>query len=335
MAITINPEISGQVITPACSYCYLFEPLRVVLLDDNPLSTLFFIDISIIDTTDSSVQVAFESKYAIYDINSGVALSVDLMELARQYHDADVYKYQSTTEMTDSVSGWQSVVSKYKYEFRIYTDYTVAETIVTKLPIIGGRTLKNFVPLVDESQVLTEAELYGVQLKGRWIGYPTFDSQLALATAVDSSPIITTNIEDEGCAADGGFLVFKSRFGSWMIWGMDIATESESGSYSGNISSGMFKSTEEINGSPYIGVNYTEVMSSYTISTKALSLSKEDLMAVSGIHSTPALYYKRTVTSPLELVRKTSSSTPITSLSSGGDFSVSMKSISETKQKTR
>ena len=51
--------------------------------------------------------------------------------------------------------------------------------------------------------------------------------------------------------------------------------------------------------------------------------------------ASPAVYLMRSPDSALELMRVTSASAPINNLSNGGDFSVSLKSISQSSHKTR
>ena len=331
MALTINPEITGQEISTACSYCYLYEPLRVQIIEDVSTATKLYIDMEIIDTTDSTNIIATEVEYGDYDINSGFSLSIDLMKLASQFHDANLFKYSSVSEIA---SGWQSVVSKYKYNFKIYTDETSTPTEICKLPIIGARNFQDFTPAVSNTQALTEADLLGVDLSSRWNLYPYIQQSLALADATDSTPTITNTNQTQGCNPDG-FIVFKSRFGGWMTWGFDIRDESFSGSYSGNLEVGMFESTDIDGGNPFVPVDYTESKSKHSVSLKALSLPKEELRAMSGIHSSPAIYYLKDSSSYLELMKRGSASTPLLSTASGGDFELSLSSISNNKIKTR
>ena len=35
MALILNTEIAGQEATSTCTYCYLYEPLRVVIEEDD------------------------------------------------------------------------------------------------------------------------------------------------------------------------------------------------------------------------------------------------------------------------------------------------------------
>jgi hypothetical protein len=333
MALTINTEITGQQATAICTYCYLYEPLRISITESNTLGEFLYVDLEIIDTTNSASILDTQVAYGLYDINPGAPLSIDLMKLARQYHDSNLYQYSSIADITDTATGWHSVVSKYKYNFKIYTDVTTTPTQILKLPIIGGRPLYGFVAAVDNTQDLTEASLLGVDLADRFNAYPIITQTLADPTAVDSKPTITSSIEAGGCTVEG-YVIYKSRYGGWMTWGFDIQTKNFNGMYSGSLEVGMFESTDISGGSPYVPVDYTEVMSSYSIQLKALSLLDLELQAVSGVHSTPAIYYFLD-SSNLELMKKTSASTPVSSLASGGDFTLSLGSISTTNQYTR
>tara|TARA_R110002020_G_scaffold420071_2_gene629205 strand:- start:863 stop:1873 length:1011 start_codon:yes stop_codon:yes gene_type:complete len=336
MAITINTEINGQVANDTCSYCYLFEPLRISVTEDDVDAQYLNIDLQIIDTTDSNNIIETKLDYGTYDIIPNLPISIDLMKLARQHYDADVYKYSSITDITDTTDGWHSVVSKYKYNFLINSNSDrTANISVYKLPIIGGRMFKNFSPAVTQTQDLTEASVEGVDLSGRWDGYPLISQTLADPTAVDSKPTITNTTQATGCSADGGFIIYKSRLGGWMTWGFDISVERESGMYSGDIEVGMFESTDISGGDPYIETDYTHIDSMYGYSLKALSLLTNELRAVRGIHHSPAIYYMKNNLSSLELMKKASASTPVSSLANGGDFGLSLSNISKVTQKTR
>lgn len=333
MGLTITPEINGQVATADCSYCYLFEPLRVAIQESDIAGTKIYIDLEVYLTSNINTIFALEIQYGIYDINPGQSLSVDLMEMALQFHNANVYNYSNIDDVVDATDGWKSVVSEYRYKFRVYSDVTATETQIFKLPIIGGRTLPDFVPAVDENQDLTEISLYDVNLSDRWINYPVISQTLSIATATDARPTITSTLQTEGCIPEG-FIIFKSRFGGWVTWGMDIKVDENSGSYSGMLEAGMFESTAETLGNAYVPVNYTGIDSSYSYSLKSLSLLTQELKGVSGIHYSPAVYFMKNNNS-MELMRKSGASTPISSLSNGGDFSVTLRNISKTTQKTR
>jgi hypothetical protein len=334
MALTIKKEILSQTIGYNTSYCYLFEPLKINISEDDILGTKIYIDLEIVDTTDVGNIIETVVKYAIFDINPLVGVKIDLMKIAQQYHDAGVYIYQSIEDIIDNETGWHSVVSKYKYNFLIYSDVSPTIQQISKLPIIGGRDFKDFEGGVYEAQDLTEAEASGMQLTGKWIGYPVIYNSLVDPTANDARPSVTSLIQTTGCSAEG-FVVYKSRLGGWMVWGFDVQTESNSGMYSGNLDVGMFEATKDIEGDAYIPVDYTGITSTYSYQMKAFNLINADMRATIGVHSTPAIYYYDKATGRLELMRKTSASTPISTLSAGGDFSLSLSSISVSKQKTK
>jgi hypothetical protein len=334
MAITITPEILGQVADQTCSYCYLYEPLKVAILESSPSGEKLYIDLKIYDTSDVNNIIETIEQYAIYDINPGNPVSVDLMKLARQYHNANVYQYSTIDDVIDTEKGWKSVVSEYKYRFYIYSDETETPVTIFKLPIIGGRTFPDFVPAVGTNQVLTETSLNEIDMDGRWIDYPVITSELVNPMLPDSRPVITSTIQSTGCKSDG-YLIWKSRFGGWCTWGMDIKVDNHTGTYSGDLDSGYFTSTDPTGGgNPYIPVNYTGVESSYGYSLKALSLLTTELKGISGIHFSPAIYFMKDNNS-MELMKKQGVSTPISSLSNGGDFSITLKNISSMTQKTR
>ena len=333
MGLTITPEIFGQVATSTCSYCYLFEPLKVVVQESDTDGTKIYIDLEVSLTGDDTTIIATEVQYGIFDINPGELLSVDLMDMAKQYHNSNIYNYANIIDVIDTINGWNSVVSEYKYKFKFYSDVTATKTEIYKLPIIGGRTFPNFVPAVDETQALTEAELLGIDLNNRWNAYPVVTQSLVDPTLQDARPSVTYIDQTEGCDPEG-YIIFKSRYGGWMTWGFDIKIDDLSGSYSGSLETSMFESTTGFLGFAYVPVNYTEVNSSYSYSLKDLSLSTEELRAASGIHFSPAIYIMNN-NQNMELMKKTGASTPISSLANGGDFSLTLKNISQTTQKTR
>lgn len=201
MAITINPQILGQEVTDICTYCYLYEPLSVSISESNLAALKIFIDIEVVDTTNGAAIVESLVEYGEYDINSGELLTVDLMKLARQHHDAELFKFATIDDIN---AGWDSVVSKYKYRFKIYSDETATPKEVFKLPIIGGRLFKDFEPLVTSSNLLTEAEVYGVDLKDKWCNKDTIETTLVDPTLIDARPII---IIDEQISDPNTFFV--------------------------------------------------------------------------------------------------------------------------------
>ena len=335
MAVTINTQILGQEITSQATYCYLYEPLRVFMQEDDLTSQKFYIDIEIIDTSDNTQVIESLYRYGDFDINPGKGLSVDLMKLVRQYHDANIYNFSHIDDIISPSHGWQSSVSKYVYNFLIYSDTNLIPQSIKKLPIIGGRIFENFTPGISQFQAITEADSAGIDLNNRWIGYPIFTNQLADPNIQDASPVLNKVISTQGEHPCGGYVIWKSTLGGWMSWGFDIKTKKLKKKYVNSLEVGMFESTADIDGSPYIPVDYTGIETSYSMTLKALSLTKEELEAVAGIEFSPAVYYMKNETGDLELMRMTSSTAPNKNLSNGGDFSISLKSISMTSQKTR
>jgi hypothetical protein len=331
MAITINTQILGQQANNITSYCYLYEPLKIVVTEPNLTATKIFVDVEVISTLNGSV-VDTLMKYAEYDLNPGKNLTFDIMKLVQQHHDADVYKFS----LVDQVNG-QSIVSKYKYNFNISSDTSAAVT-VSKLPILGVRKLQHFLPLVTETQALNEFEFYGMdvaELESRW-NMKVLRASLKYAASVGNTfPTISTITSATGNLPCGGFLIWKSTFGGWMFWGFDLKTQRFSGSHVGNLSVGMFGSTAEIGGSPFVAVDYTGISNSYTMTLKALGLTSQELLAVAGINFSPAVYYIEPNSQKMELMRMTSASVPLDSIANGGDFSVSLSSISNTSQSTK
>ena len=125
----------------------------------------------------------------------------------------------------------------------------------------------------------------------------------------------------------GGSIIWKSRLGGWMTWVFDIQTEVEEGFYLGGLQGGYFESTLDVNGSPYIPVNYTNTGISYLKNLKDLSLANSELDAVRGIAGSMAVYFVKKG-GELELMRVDSVEVPKSSVASGGDFSISLTSIS-------
>jgi len=191
MAITVNTNIQGQEATSVCTYGYLYEPLVVAIDESDLLALKILVDIEVVDTDNNTIIVETLVEYAEYDISVGQLLTIDLMKLARQHHDANLFKFATINDIL--LNGWSSVVSKYKYRFKIYSDKTTTPVVVYKLPIIGGRLKKDFTPVVSQSIPLTEAEVAGVDLTDRWCNYETLTTVLADPTAENSRPSIESS----------------------------------------------------------------------------------------------------------------------------------------------
>ena len=136
MAITVNTQILNQQATFATTYCYLYEPLRVFIEESDLEGTKFYIDLELISTTNNTTVVQTLEKYAEFDISPGEGLTVDLMKIVQQHFDTDIYNFSHIDELTSVQGGWDSVVSKYKYRFLIYSDVTETPVQITKLPVI-------------------------------------------------------------------------------------------------------------------------------------------------------------------------------------------------------
>jgi hypothetical protein len=337
MAITVNTVITGQQADVNLSYCYLYEPLKIRVIESDLIARKLYVDVLRYDGTTGVIFDSY-SRYGEFDINPGKGLVFDLMELAQQLHKADLYRYSNIQEF--NVPAKQSSLSIYTYDFRIYSDVTIDFPNISKLPIIGGRDYSQFTAIVNQTTPLDEFGYYGldkVELQRRWGSQ--FFYLMSLPDITSGIPYIPIVTDSPGgltpCPAEGGFLYWKSRFGGWMFWGMDIQRKTFNPTYEGNLSVGMFESTNEAGGDIYIPVDYTSVMSSYSLELKALSLSKPELAAVSGIATSPAVYFVDQISGRFELMRVSSFSAPFSNLANGGDFTVSLSSISRTSLKTK
>lgn len=332
-SLSITPHIAGQQVTDQCTYCYLYEPLKIAITEGNVLAEKIYIDLEVIDTGDSSSTIEMIEEYGVYDINPGKPVSVDLMKMALQHHDANVLKYASVDQL---ILGWDSIVSKYRYKFLIRTDTTPIPIEVYKLPIIGGRAFEDFIGLVDHTNKLDEFSLLGINIEQEIKNYPTISATLNPSTDLDSRPNIVKNIQSiVGNDPCGGYIIWKSRLGGWLSWGFGIKTEKKKHKYSGNLEVGLFESDAIENGNPYIELDYTKIEYSYSISLKSLSLNSLQLKAVDSINSSQVVFFVRDIDGKLEAMRLGSASVPISNKSNGGDFSVSLKSISTSSQKLR
>lgn len=326
MSIVITPQILGQQADNTLSYCFLNEPLKVVIRDTYPLITQFLADVTQIDARTGAVVETF-SEYVIRDVASLGSVAVDLMKVVRQLHNFDTYSFSNVSDMT-GVRGEDSVVSKYIYKFEIYNREYAPRKVILKLPIIGGRSFSNFVPAVDHLTPISEILNFdNAYLKTYTL--PTFTlKDISSVSNSDYSPTSASTVLTLGKEPCEGRIIWKSKLGSWVSWGMNLKTSSLKSSYQGNLSTGMFESTDFLGGGdPYVSVNYTSVSSSNSISLKCLSLTAEELIGVSEISGSPAVYYQKSISSRLELMRLTASSAPIKTHINGGDFSVSLSDI--------
>lgn len=342
MAIIINPEISGQECNDSITYSYLFEPLRINVQETDPLAVKLYVEIERYSIADKTILVPFEDgslsllKYVELDLIPDRAVSFDLSEVIQQLHQAGVYKIATIADI--ELSYQQTIISKYIYLFKVTTDKTTVPTLIRKLPIIGGRTFQQFTPTVPYTQVLNEFDYYGIdkdELAKKWANYMFYSTSLKDPESGDNlQPNVTLIPQVGGEFPNGGVLYWKSRFSGWMFWGFDIESRDSSSKYTGDLEVAMFESTQPINGNPYIPVDYISVESDYSIQLKSIGLSNIQLLAVSGINAATVIYYAADNSGKLELMRLTSSSSPYKNLANGGDFTVSLKSISKTSQKT-
>lgn len=342
MAIIITPEIRGQECSETISYCYLFEPLRINVEESDPLAVKLYVEVERYNIQDKTVLVPFEDgstslpRYIEIDLYPNRGVTFDLAEVMQQLHFAGVYKVATIAEIETSYE--EMIVSKYIYKFKLTSNLTVIPVVVTKLPILGGRSFRDYKSTVNFNQPLNEFDYYGInqdELVKKWSNYMFYKTSLKDPGSGDNLQPNVTLIQQAGIQfPNGGVLYWKSRFGGWMFWGFDLEERSSSGSYEGKLEVGLFESTKPKNGEPYIQVDYISISSSYTVQLKSLGLTQLQLLAVSGIDSSAAIYYAADNSGKLELMRLLSSSSPYKNLAKGGDFSVSLKSISNNTQKT-
>lgn len=333
MAITINTQIVNQVATAARSYAYLYEPLKIVVTESDLTATKLFVDIEVLDNQLLNLPIVETLvKYAEFDINPGKNLTFDMMKLIQQHHNSEIYRFAN---ITDILNGWKAVITENTYKFKIYTDKTLTPVEVTKIPIIGGRSYQQFNADVTLAQPYNEFEWLGINADHRWLGYPSIKNLFRDPNATSVEPAIFQLIHTSGKVPCGGYLIWKSRFGGWMHWGFDIRTDSQTKKYVGKIEVGMFESTQEIDGNPFVPVDYVGVETSNSLNLKSLSLSSLELQAVAGITSSPAVYYMKDISGELELMKLDNATAPQDTNANGGDFSVSLSSISNNSQRTR
>ena len=331
MAVTIQNKITDQVIGPL-TYYYLYEPLPVRLQETDLSAKQIFIDIEI-KNVDTLVIEETLVKYGVYDINMGQPINIDLMEVLNQLHDADVWQIGDVQNIIDLP---QAIVNKHAYKLKFYSDISVVTPNVSIIPIIGGRKFVDFQPLVSNSFPLTEFEEQGIDITLRWSTYITIANSLTPPNSnlpkVNIGPLFNA-IGEDPCA---GMIYWKSKLGGWMQWGFDIKTEKKNSKTKGGFEVGMLDTLRnQVNQNPFVPTNYSSVEYSYTLTLKSLSLTQDELVAVSGLSESPVCYYLREPDGRLELRKISSVSAPLNSLANGGDFSVTLKNISNVDFKTR
>ena len=342
MALQITPQISGQVASSTISYSFLQEPLKVYITDSDADTRIIYADVTRVSTEDGSV-VSTHQQYIHRDIPSLGGVVIDLSKVMRQMHDYNTYQYGS---VLDIVNGWDSVLSKYIYKFEFYSDVaTSVKTTIQKLPIIGGRSFDTFTPSVTYQtpiQELASSYLQGGNLGGYQI--PVFSlKEISSVSDNDYRPTATTtSITNTGDNVPcEGVIYWKSKRGGWMSWGIDLKTENKSHQTMGSLNVGMFESTSYSGGGDiYSQADYIGTTSGLTLNLKSLSLTKDELLAVSEIAGSPAVYYRRGESVPsssdrIELMRMTSATAPIRTHIMGGDFSISLARISTIEYKIK
>ena len=326
---SVDATILDQELTNDYTYCYLYEPLLATITDNSLDASRVFIDIKI-HSTENGTLIETINNYAEFDVITGIPIQVDLMDIARQYHEANVYKAGLVSDISEN---WEAVVSKFKYEFIISGSGSLfIDKNIKKLPIIGGRDFQEFEPLVLSSTPLNEMDKFGVDLENKFVGYPIIETSLADPTAVDSRPTITVTEQLEGCKVKSA-IIWKSYLGGWCIWGFKLENRDFEHKYVNNFESNIFESTSDVGGHIYKPVNYTGVETSGSITLKSLSLSSSELEACSRIKFSPAVYYVDE-DGKMELMRVSSVTAPLDSKANGGDFTVKLKSIGSLKQAT-
>jgi hypothetical protein len=334
MALTIQNRILDQLVSSDPTFFYLYEPLPILIEESDLAATKIKIDLILESTEDYSL-VEELIEYAEYDINPGKGLNVDIMEIIQQAHDSDIWKVGDIAEIPQLP---ELILSKYSYSLRIYTDLEdfVVGSELRVLPIIGGRRFVEYNPLIGVNFPITEYEQYGIDYQNKWALYPFIETSLQLPSITGPKVVFNVTTPTTGQCAEAGMLYWKSKLGGWMQWGFDLKTVNKKFSQSGNIEVGMMEiAMDKVDTNPYIATDYTGVEYSYSISLKSLTLSKEELEAVSGISESPICYYLASPTSRLELMKLSSATAPLDNLSNGGDFQVSISSISKTGFKTR
>lgn len=335
MALTIQTQIPGQVVSDTYTYHYLYEPLPIVVTETDLDARELVVRLDIIDSVDN-IDLSTDPEYALFDINPGQPINIDLAKIIRQAHDGRIYRYSS---IQDIVNSKNYIIDKFRYRFFFSTDTTLDPIIIRKIPIIGGRFFKDFAGNVNEANPLTEFEVEGIDIDGYWKDFDVIKSSLRPLDALGNTqaPLTTLTISPTGTrCADGGMLYWKSRLGGWMQWGFKIKNEKYRSNYGGNIEVDYFDTFRgQVGQMPHVPVDYTSIEISNSIDLKSLSLSSAELRAVSSIATSPAVYYMKEPGAPLELMRVTNSSHPLNNQSNGGDFSVSLRSISTMKINTR
>ncbi|UXQ88753.1 hypothetical protein [Tenacibaculum phage Larrie] len=347
MALTVTPLIDGQDLreTPY-SYSYLYEPLPV-RISVGSSTTRVFIDVTIEPITDTESPIDFLEAYVNYDVREGASyIDIDLSEIANQLSSHGVYNIGNINQLVSNPDTFTigadidklSVVNGYGFNFFIYSDGDAETKRIKKMFIIGGRHFMDFTPTVENLTLTSEFEAEGIDLTNRWSGYPVIKTILEDPNKTTNqhnlNPFVTITNQTSGCTPEA-FLIWKSKLGGWCFWGFEMKRESSKPRQSGSVAVERIGTSRGIlTNYPSVNADYTSVSVSRSLTLKSFALTKKELRAVSGINDSPAVYlYKED--GKMELMKLSSASVPLTTFSSGGDFTVSLKSISDLEYKTR
>lgn len=323
MAIAITPEITGNSVDSTKRYKYIFEPLRVQISEAGSLYTVM--DIELRSLVNGSLITTY-NEYVFSELSVAGTTIIDLNKVARNFMVGELYKIGATSNITHihTIPGFYLV-------FKVKTNKTTTPVQLMVVPLIGGRSYRNFTPSVTESSPLTEWEVLGIT-QPDFKGYPKVAVSLKNPTLSNIVPTVAISTPTTGRDICGGYLIWKSTYGGWMSYGFEIGNEVENVSHQGEIDVGLF---DVVNGNPYIQANYTGIESSMNVTLKSIGVSRLEAEALKSLNHAPVVYYMKDKTSPLELMRVSSVSIPISNLMNGSDVTVSLNSISVKSQTLR
>lgn len=317
MAITLTPEITGQVVQEARSYKYLFEPFRVKVSGEPQ------VNVAVVKYSLSGATIGTYANYVTGETDSSGNLTIDFAEVARNFMEDEVFrigKYQDIDAGT--------IIPNYYLRFQVNS----AASRISFIPILGGRNFNQFIPAVPYTQALTEFEYLGLD-QPEFKGYPFIEQSLINPTGANVTPTITKSVSSTGKEVCGGYLIWKSRFGGWMQWGFDIMSETSDLKYNGELGQGLFMANSQ--GNPYIPANYTSIDESYSVSLKSLAVPNDYAEALKGLSASPAVYLMRDENAKMELMRISGIGIPTSNLTRGVDVNISLSSISKPSQNLR
>ena len=333
MALSIQNRILNQLVSDTARYFYMYEPIPILVTETDLTAKVLSVDLVVKNVDDNTV-IETLTDYAVYDINPGQPINLDIIEIIQQRHNADIWK---VGHINDIASQLKLVASEYAYDLVFNVDIGTSNSVtLSVVPIIGGRDFENFEPLVSNTFPLNDFQKFGIDISSRWGNYPIIDTSLTDPNSNLQKVSMTIQSNSGLKEPCGGMLYWKSRLGGWMQWGFDIKTTSKKVRHRGSIETGMFVARRNvINARPYIETDYTGVDYSGTVTLKSLSLTQDELRAVDSINESPICYYMSTPNGKLELMKMNAATVPINNLANGGDFQVSLGSISRTDFNTR